>query len=194
MSMTHVMVDIETLGTSCDAPILTIGAIVFDPVTGVVGATFYEKIDVRCYGELSNLFSVSYETLVWWMEQNEAARKEAFIGENRRHLRNVLTTFHEWLTVNSDNVRADTERKSLYMWSHGKDFDLIILSYALSVFGITVPWRFWETRDTRTIYDMAGVKLRKEPNALEHELHHALGDCSRQIEGVVQAYKILKRK
>lgn len=39
----HVMVDLETMGNKQDAPIVAIGAVVFDPATGSIGESFTTK-------------------------------------------------------------------------------------------------------------------------------------------------------
>ena len=42
----HVMVDLETMGTNADAPLVAIGAVVFDSERLHMGETFYQPIDV----------------------------------------------------------------------------------------------------------------------------------------------------
>ena len=175
MPDTHIMVDIETLGTSRDSPILTIGAVVFDPNEGTVGEKWYRKIDVKNYDDLGHIFTMNYGTLLWWLKQKMI--EEAFLGPDRIPVETALQEFSDWLK---------TKPGTLYMWSHGKEFDLPILDYALTSFNIETPWKFWNTRDTRTVYDIASIKLDKADG---YDLHHAVGDCLRQIEGVIRAYK-----
>ena len=43
--MTHIMVDLETWGTAPGCDIRSIGAVVFDPVAGTLGATFYVNVE-----------------------------------------------------------------------------------------------------------------------------------------------------
>lgn len=40
----HVMVDLETMGKKHNAPIVAIGAVVFDPATGSIGESFYKVV------------------------------------------------------------------------------------------------------------------------------------------------------
>ncbi|HHR1063622.1 TPA: 3'-5' exoribonuclease domain-containing protein [Klebsiella pneumoniae] len=45
----HVMVDLETMGKKHNAPIVAIGAVVFDPATGSIGESFYKVVCLgRC--------------------------------------------------------------------------------------------------------------------------------------------------
>ena len=41
------MIDLETLGTAANAPVIAIGAVFFDPNTGTLGDTFDAAIDVE---------------------------------------------------------------------------------------------------------------------------------------------------
>lgn len=172
------MVDLETLGVGRDAPILTLAAVIFDPFGSTSGETFYRKIDPKCYDKYPYDFKINYSTLMWWLEQRTAPRDEAFSG--KEDIKTVMIDFVQWLKPLG----------RLHMWSHGKEFDLPILESAMTVFDLTVPWKFWDTRDTRTLYHLANVILPK-PSETDLDLHHAVGDCQRQIKGVQEAYRKL---
>ncbi|CAM7063285.1 Putative exonuclease from phage origin [Escherichia coli] len=44
------MIDLETMGKNPDAPIISIGAIFFDPQTGDMGPEFSKTIDLETAG------------------------------------------------------------------------------------------------------------------------------------------------
>lgn len=176
---THIMVDIETLGTGVDAPILTIGAVCFDPFASSPGKRFYATIHPACYDKYGHFFTISYETLLWWLKQEEAPRNEAFFAKNQVEVDVALKQFHDFI---------DAQPKPLFMWSHGKEFDLPILAKAMNNFSIGIPWKFFNTRDTRTLFDVGHVGMTTSP---DHDLHHAIGDCLRQIDAVQRGYKAL---
>ncbi|NGA74350.1 exonuclease, partial [Escherichia coli] len=46
----HLMIDLETMGKNPDAPIISIGAIFFDPQTGDMGPEFSKTIDLETAG------------------------------------------------------------------------------------------------------------------------------------------------
>ena len=75
----HVMVDIETLGTACDAPILSIGAVAFDIESGEISSKFYRAVDPSSALERGR---ADGGTLRWWMGQSDSARKAAFSGNS----------------------------------------------------------------------------------------------------------------
>jgi hypothetical protein len=53
-----------------------------------------------------------------------------------------------------------------------------------------IPWPFWTIRDTRTIYDITGVKLKDGGHSTSHK---AVEDAERQAIVVQKAYtKLIK--
>lgn len=109
------------------------------------------------------------QTRDWWDKQDPAIRNEAFENNPRVPLKQALQEFTQWW------------RQSKYIWSHGATFDCVILNDAYTRCGLTPPWKFWDARDTRTLYDIAGVKNWDLP---KNSKHHAVHDCYRQIVGV----------
>lgn len=177
-----IMIDLETLGTSPNTMIATIGAIAFDNKSGKhIGQPFYAKIDLNSYKKYG-VFSFDAETLSWWMEQGDGARKEAFCGNNRVKISQALQEFISWY----GNVTYGA--KKVYIWSHGASFDIPILSFALKTVEMDIPWQFWNIRCTRTLFDNANFDYRTVGsvplNGVMYPTHHALGDCAKQIEGV----------
>lgn len=182
--MTNIMFDLETLGTGTDAMILTVAAIDFNPLSGATNGTFYTKIDIDSYKPYAGCFTMDGSTLTWWMTTApEEARKEAF-GGDRLPLKTVMENLTAWLSTRGAPIKV---------WSHGSCFDISILSHTFKILNMPCPWKFWDVRDTRTIYDTAGVNLKTlsvTPAAAKYPEHHAIGDCLRQIEGVKKANEI----
>ena len=175
--MNNVMIDLETLGTKANTYIVTVAAVAFIPTAGRAAYEFYEKIDVDSYPK-TGAFSFDFQTLAWWMNQNAAAKGEAFSGTPRKNIEVVLRNLAKWirdLSPDPDGVKV---------WAQGAAFDIAILEYTMSYFGIEIPWKFWNVRDTRTLYDIAGVVYSKVPTPARVVAHNALGDCLKQIEAV----------
>lgn len=74
------------------------------------------------------------------------------------------------------------------IWIQGPDFDRPILEHFCNQFGEDLPWEFWRTRDTRTLWDTAfpGVKHDKRP-------HHAMPDCRATLADLTKALVALNR-
>ena len=174
--MNHLMIDIESLGTRPNAPILSIGAVLFDPNTGKQGATFYRAIDP------ANAFLHGVpdgDTFKWWMEQSDAARKAAVSGTSL--LSDAL----------SDLTKMPVVWKDVQVWANDPDFDVTILNYAYhKALGQLAPWRFWNTRSCRTIAEVAG----KRPPKPQGVHHNALDDAIHQAKWVSDMWQGLRGK
>jgi len=177
--MTEVMIDLETLSTSTNAAILTIGAIKFfrnKPIESLDKCdTFYKRIDL--YSCKSIGLESNKETIKWWESQNSESKYEALKNPDRITIKNALIEFSEWF--NNSNL----------IWSHGDDFDCVILGNAFRKCNLEIPWKYWNTRDTRTLYDISNVKISDLP---QNNTHHALHDCYRQIIGIHKSFSNLK--
>lgn len=158
------MIDLETLRTSCNAVILVIAGIKFKRNnTELKKEHFYKKIDINSCLEKGMIIDEATEQ--WWKQQKDEIRKEAFEGK-RDNLKTVLQDFSLWYKKDKINC----------IWSHGATFDIPILAEAYRKCGMIPPWKFYEARDTRTVYELGGISLGKNENK-----HNALEDCKQQI-------------
>ena len=179
--MTDCMVDIETLSVRPNAIILTIGAIKFhrkgkmQPLKKL--KTFYRKITLDSCKNLG--MHKSDETQAWWDIQDKKARYEVFDCPDRVPLKQALQELTEFF------------QGCNYIWSHGSNFDTVILGEAYHLCELLVPWKFWNIRDTRTLFDLGGVTMRDLP---ENDKHNAIADCYRQIIGVKMSLDNILRK
>jgi 3' exoribonuclease, RNase T-like len=170
----HLMVDLETLATSPDAVILTIGAVTFDPASNKIFDKLYYRVDVESCDRLG--MTVNDDTVEWWSKQAADVQTEAFAEDNRVPIEEVIEKFHKF-AWNCDAF-----------WSHGATFDLVILDCYYRKLNKVPPWNFWQIRDTRTLFD-----LGYDPEMPKEGLHNALEDASRQAIGVQTIYRKLNR-
>lgn len=171
-----IMVDIETLSTEPNAVILTVSAVKFNMKDDKNLDTFYYRIDRESCEKLG--MHVDENTIKWWKNQKEEVRLEAFEEKNRFGIKFVLMKLAEFV------------RDANCLWSHSPNFDYVILESAYKKCSINVPWKFWQLRDTRTVYDLADVNLKEFSKPTES--HNALYDCFNQIKALKQSYKNLK--
>ncbi len=169
----EVMLDLETLSTRPNASIVVIAAIKFrknekihnfDKIRGK--NKFYLRIDTKSCTKIG--LHIDPKTVEWWKTQDKNIQKEVF-GGKRISIKKALKKFSEWF--------GDCEN----IWSQGATFDIPILAETYRRCKMDVPWKYYNARDTRTIYDIADLKVWDLPN---DNLHHALYDCWRQIWGV----------
>lgn len=175
-----VMVDLETMGTTPDTVVLTLGAVRFDPYADdrVKEDRENEKLYLRFVLETQDARSISEDTLKWWADQSDEARAEAFDdGDDRIDLEDGLRQFTRFF------------KGATKIWSHGATFDIVILENAYIEHDLGKPWKFWNARDTRTMFD-----LGHDPEMPKEGLHHALADSMRQVIGVQNVYRKLGLK
>lgn len=166
----HLMIDLETLGTAPNAPVVAIGAVYFDPDTGTLGDEFDGAIDVEDalrYGRMSG------STLKWWLGQSDAARQKVVRG--RHPAVKVFEAFETFCRKHGDRVQP---------WGNGASFDITILEYAFGrILEREAPWKFWNVRDCRTIKALAdGIVQYLDP--LEGTAHNAIDDARHQARWV----------
>ena len=93
--MEHVMMDLETWGTTQGCAIRSIGAALFDLDEGV-GETFYRNIQDRsCW--LAGL-RVEASTADWWSKQTKDAKDR--LTRDQLPLKEVVRDFHNWFRDN----------------------------------------------------------------------------------------------
>lgn len=169
------MIDLETMGTTPGSAIVSLGAVVFDPVSGTLGEAFYQVISLESC--LKAGLTTEAGTILWWMQQSEAARAQ-FSLPSAKPLFNTLEDFRAWWQYQGGQ----------FIWGHGANFDEPLLASAYRAIGSTPPWKFWDARCTRTIFGLTGER----PDRAKGTHHNALDDAKAQAEAVVRAYRKLR--
>ena len=169
------MLDIETMGFRPECVVLTFGAIKFDPYNpGLEPHTgFYQRLNVD--EQLALGRTVDDSTMEWWSQQAESVREEAFADEDRVSLVEFAKELNKYM-VGVDNI-----------WAQGPTFDFVIIENLFRMIDVPVNWQFWQIRDSRTLFQVAGDP-RKADRA---EAHNALADCYYQAKGVQDVFKQL---
>lgn len=163
----------ETLSTDTRTVILTIGVVRFDPYGNGVA----ERLSLRpTIDEQTDQYSrtISESTMQWWSNQSPEAIEEAMGDKDRISYRECMEKLHKFCW-NRGNV-----------WSNGSVFDIMIAESAFSDLGMRPPWSYWNIRDCRTIYELAGLSLKDDGHVTTHK---AVEDAERQAIIVQRAYK-----
>jgi hypothetical protein len=186
MQFKNLMIDLETFSTRQDAAIATIGAAFFDIETGEIGEKFHFGVHMftqPLYGH------VDPATFSWWLKQPIEAqnRLAAKIG-NGLPLAKVLIAF-------ADFICTETYSDEIRVWSNGATFDITILENAYQRHEITVPWRYYNARDVRTIVELGRTLLGFDPKKdlpFQGTQHDALDDAIHQAKYVSAIYQQLQ--
>ncbi|EQC0794551.1 3'-5' exoribonuclease domain-containing protein [Escherichia coli] len=168
----HLMIDLETMGKNPDAPIISIGAIFFDPQTGDMGPEFSKTIDLETTGGV-----IDRDTIKWWLKQSREAQSALLTDEIP--LDDALLQLREFIDENSGEFFVQ-------VWGNGANFDNVILRRSYERQGIPCPWRYCNDRDVRTIVELGKAidfdAITDIP--FEGERHNALDDARYQAKYV----------
>ncbi|WP_105457209.1 exonuclease [Escherichia coli] len=168
----HLMIDLETMGKNPDAPIISIGAIFFDPQTGDMGPEFSKTIDLDTAGGV-----IDRDTIKWWLKQSREAQSALLTDEIL--LDDALLQLREFIDENSGEFFVQA-------WGNGANFDNVILRRSYERQGIPCPWRYCNDRDVRTIVELGKAIDFDARTAIpfEGERHNALDDARHQAKYV----------
>lgn len=170
--MTHIMIDLETWGTAPGSMLRSIGAVVFDPLTGELGSTFYANISDAQQGAAG--LQKDPSTVAWWAEQSREAQ-DALLAD-QHPLSSVLLGFTAWWQ----------SEQGTHIWGHGASFDPVLLEAAYAACLLDAPWSFWNVRCCRTVLALAN----RRPDRRASETHHnALHDAQAQARAVAAAFR-----
>ena len=175
----NVMIDLETIGNDYTGIFTTIGACVFNPLTGVIGSKFYESISWESAVAAGR--TITPDTIKWWMEQSKDATRE--ILADGKPLDIVLSDFTKFVPKGSK------------VWGNGCNFDIGKLETAYGYYN--VPWKFYDIRDVRTVCELAKGLVDRKDVAFIGERHNALDDAIHQatyVSKMIMAIEELKNK
>ncbi|NYY02620.1 exodeoxyribonuclease VIII [Escherichia coli] len=175
----HLMIDLETMGKNPDAPIISIGAIFFDPQTGDMGPEFSKTIDLETAGGV-----IDRDTIKRWLKQSREAQSAIMTDEIP--LDDALLQLREFIDENSGEFFVQ-------VWGNGANFDNTILRRSYERQGIPCPWRYYNDRDVRTIVELGKAIDFDVRTAIpfEGERHNALDDARYQAKYVSAIWKKL---
>lgn len=165
------MIDLETMGTRSDSVICSIGAVFFDPNGDTIDDEFYRTVDIQSCLDLG--LTVTGDTIYWWLNQSDAARKAQV---PKLGIHEALEDLNLWV--------AEHNVEDLKVWANGPDFDLVLIQTAYRLCNLKNRLIYWNYRDVRTLRDIAFPNSRVVPGVPSYFKHNALNDASNQAIGV----------
>jgi hypothetical protein len=174
MTETHCMIDIETLGRDHGAIPISVGAVTFTVADGV-DEELYIEIDPEDCQERGLTADVS--TFIWWIETDAEEAADVVPGGE------PLDTALKQLTMFYQRHGCST------IWAKSPIFDVSIIEHCYGVCGMKHPWRFYETRDVRTILNRSAAV--KEEHGEDEQKHNAVDDARVQAQAVAKTLEKL---
>lgn len=174
--MPHVMIDLETLGTTPDSAFISLGACVFDPSTGSIGKEFSMNFEwsSACEGRV-----IDPQTVRWWLTQSKEAQNSLFSLPDHGFV-GGLWAFQRWFRDYGG-----------VPWSNGATFDIVMMEHAFRQHDIPCPWKHWDIRDTRTLESLS--KVNRKSIVREGVHHSALDDAKYQAKYISIMYQDIFR-
>src|SRR5574337_845954 len=169
IDMCHVMIDMETYGTNSTAVIRSIAGVLFN-LEGKTKNIFNTGVDVE--DALMEGLVIDQSTVNFWRDQPNINRT-TLMNMPKLRLREALGIIKEAAIEVSSG-----ELDKLYMWSHGSNFDIVILENAYKVVGEKAWWKYSNVRDTRTLFDIVNFTYKSKG------VHDALTDAVNQAVAV----------
>lgn len=176
-----IMIDLETLGLTHNAKLLSIGACCFDITIlstreELAKDAFYVNVDTRSYAQVDGLFSETASTLKFWKEQPQEAKQ--VLEADKLSFHEAVQYFLSW-----------RPRRPMSVWANSPSFDLEILKYHARVIGSTsLLWDFREERDFRTLKAMHTAKFGAVAQNTQGIKHYALDDTVNQAYDAQRFY------
>lgn len=175
--MIETMIDIETLDTGPRAVVLSAAVVLFTQEQGAYAMSTHVTFDIDA--QLAMGRTISQDTLMWWMRQDQSVRDLEF-NADRRPLDECLRTL------------TRTVREGDQHWANSPSFDMTILGSLYINCNQLTPWPYYELRDVRTLKDLAQIEDDWKPSEdIPGVAHDPVYDCRWQIELVREARRRL---
>lgn len=182
----HCMLDLETFGTKPGCIVLSISAIKFDPSDtpmNVIPENSF-SLAVNFQDSLNEGLKLDPSTVAWWLYQQPQALGQ-FKDLEIFPVRPALQKFSKWFLEN--HMR--------FVWCQGASFDAPILERVYEVCKMSAPWKFYDVRDTRTVYQLAwGDRQEDIPYIDTKNNHVGIYDAFKQVNAVQFAVAEINRR
>jgi exodeoxyribonuclease VIII len=204
-SEVHVNLDIESMGVKPGCPVITIGAVLFNPTIietydALMARAFLRRIDVEDAVNHSN--GVEGGTLAWWLAQEDEAIK-ALLDGDAVPVSQALQDFFDYCKTRGLGYSKkffENHHKwpvAIRVWAKSPDFDCKIMEslYDRMPRGQNqFPFKFYEFRCMRTIQELAWPDPDDRPRFVDEGsgvAHDARHDAVTQAMAVQAAYRVL---
>ena len=184
----HIVIDLETLDTSTDAVVLSIGY-----AWGTHKGYAANQVNLETTSQRLKGRTAGVDTLVWWSNQPKETQARAV--ENPEITEVALAkvaSFIEKITEKCGGSNA------VSIWGNSPSFDLAILASLFKQYGVEVPWKYYQEKDLRTLGAAAGISFKEwQKQRLPDETtvvipHYAKHDAIEEIEFVFYCLKRLE--
>lgn len=183
----HLMIDIETMGLRHNAPVMSIGAVWFDPEQNgwqPKNRAFYCRFEQN---EVLTLCKDGLDagTILWWLEQDDASRKEITDPEGTVPVGIGISALERFILSESE----DPDVRDVYVWGNSDTFDIGTLGAFIQKAGFKIPWNYGRDANCRTVVWLSrlltGMDKPKDMRGVKHNALHDAEHQAKYIEAMV---------
>lgn len=175
----HIMIDLETLGTDDNAVVTSIGAVAFDEDSVDTEAGFTCNLNIQQQLDVGR--KITRDTLLFWLKQAPETLRATLSGA--ASVKGALTGLSRW-------VESRYAPYKVCVWGKGPSFDMTILKSLYRDFEIKPFWNFWNERCVRTALMLPEVAaVKQQPGFV---VHCALDDAVYQALQVQKYLQFIK--
>lgn len=164
------VLDLETMGTNPKDAIMSIGIAPVDTKTRTIGEGFYTRISLESCQKLG--MNLDASTVLWWMQQEEAARQEFKGNYAHTPIKDALLKTRDFIKEQAGDFELDEIR----VWGNGAMMDNAMLLAAFDMAKVEAPWSYRGDMCYRTLRALAPNAEKVAPEIA----HHALSDAEAQ--------------
>lgn len=168
----HCMIDLETLGTNSNSPVVQIGLVFFT----IEGIQVQSQITIDFDDALKH-GKADGHTIKWWLQQAKEAQATLF--ENQKPIEHAADIVRKLIAAQNPN----------FYWAHAT-FDFPILNSMYMSLGQKSPLPHRVCYDLRTLEYLAG-KIEWEKR--EGVYHNALDDATYQAKHAIKLLNKIKK-
>lgn len=175
--MNHLMIDLETIGTRPTAPLVSIGAVFFEPSTGELGPEFEIVTDIS--SDIERGAIAEGGTIKWWLRQSAESRS-VITGDSAISCSKALGALRAFV------YEHNRDSSSIKVWGNGSTFDNALLRAVFDRHTMRPFWEWYNDQDVRTIVEL-GRAIGFDPKRempFDGFQHSALADAKHQAKYV----------
>jgi exodeoxyribonuclease VIII len=163
----ELMLDVEAFGTTVGSPVVTIGAVLFDPFASDSSQELSRRainVNIDISEAIDYSMGVSGETIRWWFEQKDDAIK-ALVSDDAVSVKDALLILHRYCLERGKFTNdlffegISDMPKACQFWANDPDFDMRLMEYYYTHPDLgkvaAMPWKFWNCNSVRTVERLA---------------------------------------
>lgn len=178
----EIMLDLEWMGKPPNAAIIAIGAVaICRESLSVLGSI---SLQVSLESSMKAGCKVDADTILWWMQQSDEARRVFMDNDSALKLSTALIHLNDFIKLH-EYGSAKVYRPLTKVWGYGANADNAVIDFAYKASSINKPWGFRADKCFRTRMDDFSQDIWVDFGTA----HNAHDDAMAQALTLIETYK-----